>query len=201
MVDTFSSNDVDKNLAQRNALRIKLRAERRALTEHQQEQAASKLQGHVLDALKRLNTPNPLQRVAGYLAFQGEINVSPVMSALRATGVTTYVPMLDGETLAFAEWSEHTPYTSNRFGIIEPKVAKSTWLSAHELDVVLVPLVAFESSGQRLGMGGGFYDKTFATRREQSAPPWLIGVAHQLQRVESVYADWWDVPLDAVVTD
>lgn len=203
MVDTFTSESLgsNQNQQQREALRKRIRAARLALTDEQLSDASEALKNKVLKTLSQLDNPNPIQRVAGYLAFQGEINVSPIMDALRSDGVFTYVPMLDGDTLAFAQWSEHTPTRTNRFGIIEPTVPKSEWLSASEMDVVLVPLVAFEPSGQRMGMGGGFYDKTFAVRREQNAPPWLIGVAHQLQRVDSVYAQWWDVPLDQVITD
>jgi len=123
------------------------------------------------------------------------------MQALRNKNITTYVPMLDGETLQFAPWSEHTPYSTNRFGIIEPEVPQNQWVTAEQLDAVLVPLVAFDNSGHRMGMGGGFYDKTFSNRRNQPGPPWLIGVAHELQRVDTVYPEWWDVTLDKIVTN
>lgn len=204
MVDTPTNNSLENNAERgkqvRDDLRKRLRAARIALSEEALADAAQALLPKVLATLTRRKTTTPLTRVAGYLAFQGEIDVSPVMQALRAKNITTYVPMLNGETLQFAPWSEHTPYTTNRFGIVEPEVPKQLWVSAEQLDVVLVPLVAFDNDGHRMGMGGGFYDKTFSHRRKSPAPPRLIGVAHEFQRVETVYPQWWDVTLDEIVT-
>jgi len=193
VVDTFNNSS-----EQRDALRKQLRDKRRALNETALQTAADALTPHVLATL---DTLGPLRKVAGYLAFQGEIDVAAILDELRRQSVTTFVPMLQGETLAFAEWSDSTPTTVNRFGIVEPEVPEPDWINADTLDAVLVPLVGFDAKGQRMGMGGGFYDKTFANRKNGQAPPWLIGVAHSIQQVETVYADWWDVPLDAIVTD
>ena len=213
MVDTFTNKSLGNNSDgsegsnpehrsdARNALRKNLRDARRALSQQALDEAADALLPNVLGALHQLEVNQPLSRVAGYLAFQGEIDVAPVMRALRDRNITTYVPMLDGEVLQFAPWSDQTPYTTNRFGIIEPTVPKEQWLSAQQLDAVLVPLVAFDNEGHRMGMGGGFYDKTFAHKRDQLSPPWLLGVAHELQRVESVFPEWWDVKLDNIITD
>lgn len=201
MVDTFTDNSLNNGGEQaRVQLRKKLCAARRSLDNDAQATAAEELLPKALTAINNLETSKPLTRIAGYLAFQGEIDVSPVLQALRAKDITTYVPMLNDETLLFAPWSENTPYTSNRFGIIEPSVPKQQWISAEQLDAVLVPLVAFDNDGHRMGMGGGFYDKTFARRLKQPGPPWLIGVAHEFQRVDTVYPEWWDVKLDSVLT-
>ena len=205
MVDTFtdpsSEEKDDSNKNTRDALRKQIRAARSSLSKQQLAQAASALLPNVLAAIDNLNTTNPVSRVAGYLAFQGEIDVSPVMDALRTNHITTYVPMLDGQTLQFAPWSDKTPFTPNRFGIVEPDVPRHLWITANQLDVVLVPLVAFDNTGNRMGMGGGFYDRTFAHRRKNPGPPWLIGVGHEFQRVKSVHAQWWDVALDKVLTN
>jgi len=199
VVDTFTPMDATKQ-QQRDALRQHIRAKRRSLSNAQLSTAASQLQPKVLSALHDINANFPLKRVAGYLAFQGEIDVNPVMDTLRIQGVQTYVPMLTGETLKFAAWSTNTSYTQNRFGIIEPKVPESEWIDANDLDAVLVPLVAFDKLGNRLGMGGGFYDKTFSHRQSKPAPPWLIGVGHALQQVDDVFEDWWDVKLDQTIS-
>jgi len=173
---------------------------RRSLNEEQLNKAASSLQPKVLSALSEISTHHPIRRVAGYIAFQGEIDVSPILDSLRAEDIQTYVPMLNGETLQFARWSPQTPKTLNRFGIIEPNVPKSEWIDADGLDAVLVPLVAFDEHGNRMGMGGGFYDKTFANRQIKPAPPWLIGVAHTIQRVDQVFEESWDVKLDQIIS-
>lgn len=141
------------------------------------------------------------QKIAGYLAYAGEMPVTKTLSYCRSKGSQTYVPMLNGETLMFAEIHEQTPMIKNRFDIEEPDVAKSEWLEPCDMDVVLVPLVAFEASCNRMGMGGGFYDKSFAMRRDSVSAPLLLGVAHAFQEVQSVYPEWWDVPLDKIITD
>jgi len=200
VVDTFTLKDSANNQQQRDALRKKIRQSRRALNAEQLKKAASLLQPKVLNALAEIHTKHPLKRVAGYIAFQGEIDVSPALDSLRAKGIQTYVPMLNGETLQFAPWSADTPRTQNRFGIIEPCVPKSQWVDADDLDAVLVPLVAFDKHGNRLGMGGGFYDKTFSSRQTTTPPPWLIGVAHSIQRVDKVFEENWDVKLDQIIS-
>ena len=209
MVDTFTNDKLENNSGNgsekaqqaRAKLRKHMRAARKALDEKTQAKAANALLSNVMAALAQHETTKPLHNVAGYLAFQGEIDVSPVMQALRAKSIATYVPMLDGDILRFAPWSEQTPHTTNRFGITEPLVPENQWIPADKLDAVLVPLVAFDNAGHRMGMGGGFYDKTFSQRRKLPGPPWLFGVAHELQRVESVYPEWWDVKLDNILTD
>ncbi len=201
MVDTPSQNGGSEHEDARQELRQRLRYARKSLTAQALQQAAANLQPNVMAVLDSVQQTTPLNRVAGYLAFQGEIDVCPVMDALRVNGIETYVPMLNGETLQFALWSPNTPRTTNRFGIVEPSTPKTEWLDASAMDAVLAPLVAFDERKHRMGMGGGFYDKTFANRRRSSPPPWLIGVAHQLQQVPTVHSDWWDVPLDHIVTD
>lgn len=141
------------------------------------------------------------RKIAGYLAIQGEMPVTTTLHYCRTRGSHTYVPMLNGETLMFAELNEHTPMITNRFGIEEPEIPKSDWLSPSDMDIVLVPLVAFDSNCNRMGMGGGYYDKSFAYKSDKQTPPLLIGVAHAFQEVQCVYPQWWDIPLDRVVTD
>jgi 5-formyltetrahydrofolate cyclo-ligase len=91
----------------------------------------------------------------------------------------------------------------NRFGIPEPAVARRDWRSARRLDVIVAPLVAFDRSGRRLGMGGGWYDRTLGFRRFHASfrRPWFIGLAYGFQEVARLEADAWDVPMDAVITE
>ena len=90
---------------------------------------------------------------------------------------------------------------TNRFGIPEPDLSADSLLAPAEMALVVVPLLGFTRSGQRLGMGGGFYDRTFAFRRERAAPPWLVGAAYSFQELEQLKTEAWDVPMDAVVTE
>ena len=93
------------------------------------------------------------------------------------------------------------PMTNNRFGIAEVNLPVSQAIAVSKLDVVLLPLVAFDLKGNRLGMGGGFYDATFSHLRANKNRPTFIGLAYELQKLESLPSDSWDLPLDGVCTE
>ena len=104
---------------------------------------------------------------------------------------------------AIKPWQRSTPMAPNRFGIPEPDLPAASRCPVLALDLVLVPLVAFDEAGNRLGMGGGFYDRTFRYLRHRTCwrRPHLVGIAYDAQRVPAIDARRWDVPLDAVVTE
>lgn len=107
---------------------------------------------------------------------------------------------MPSDTLRFARWHDGARLHRNRFHIPEPR--RQARLSARALNVVLLPLTGFDASGNRLGMGGGFYDRTLAfKRRHRKARPLLVGVAHACQQVSTLPAEIWDVPLAMIVTD
>lgn len=105
--------------------------------------------------------------------------------------------------MVFAKSHPEVEYELNRFGIPEPKASPRQTLKALELDLLLLPLVAFDSKGNRLGMGGGYYDRTLAHLNRQKGwrRPRIIGLAHELQRVDGLKNNAWDVPLDGIITD
>src|SRR3546814_13859404 len=72
---------------------------------------------------------------------------------------------------------------------------------AEDMALVVAPLVAFDAQCHRLGMGAGWYDRSFAFRRDRAAPPWLVGAAFATQQVDSIAAQSWDVRMDAVSTE
>ena len=90
----------------------------------------------------------------------------------------------------------------NRFGIPEPDVRGGGLIAARDLDLVIVPLLGFDKACNRIGMGGGYYDRSFAFARrlEHISAPFMLGFAHEAQRVESLQVRPWDIPLDAVAT-
>ena len=180
----------------RTTLRQQLRQRRRDLTAAARIAAAEALAGRIL-ALPFL----PRQgHVAGYWAMDGEIGLH-VLQLRLPPGLVWCLPVLAGEVLRFAPWRPGEPLVSNRYGIPEPDVAPSSALSAQELALAVMPLVGFDARGQRLGMGGGWYDRSFAFRRDRAAPPWLVGAAFDAQRVDALAVEAWDVPLDAVCTE
>jgi 5-formyltetrahydrofolate cyclo-ligase len=105
--------------------------------------------------------------------------------------------------LRFAELRDDTRLVADKYGILEPAGGFRNTVPAHALDLVLVPLVAFDLDGRRVGMGGGYYDRTFEYLRWRRCwhRPRLVGVAYEMQRVAHIDEDTWDVPLHAIVTE
>ncbi|MGY6553976.1 MAG: 5-formyltetrahydrofolate cyclo-ligase [Wenzhouxiangella sp.] len=181
----------------KQALRRQMLAARQALDNTQRERLDLLLCGQVM----RYVEGRPGDRLAAFHAFGGEPELQPALSALDAAGYQIHLPILQGRQLLFRRWTRGAVLTKNRYGIPEPLAG--TPCGAEELDCVLMPLVAFSVSGARLGMGGGYYDRTFAFRRDAQAAcvPQLVGVAYCLQQVDGLPVEPWDVPLDAVITD
>lgn len=145
------------------------------------------------------------RKIAAYLTHRGEISLASWISSNRARN-RIYLPMLYESIeprLRFARLTDQTAWKRNRFGITEPDMKWKHTLHARQLDVVLLPLVAFDRNGHRIGMGGGYYDRTLSFRRARShwLKPLLIGVAHSIQEHPQLQPTHWDVPLDAVITE
>jgi len=185
------------SLLPRDTLRRELRAKRRALPAAIRIAAAEALAARLL-TLPYAPVSGP---VAGYWAMDGEIALHAWQ--MRLPRECTYcLPVLhDDGRLRFAPWRAGAALSTNRFGIPEPDVPASSLLAAEAMALVVAPLVAFDARGHRLGMGGGWYDRTFAFRRERAAPPHLVGAAFAAQQVESVFPESWDMPLDALCTE
>ncbi|HCW89157.1 MAG TPA: 5-formyltetrahydrofolate cyclo-ligase [Marinobacter sp.] len=185
----------------RAGLRKRLRRARNALSPQQQRHAAERL------ALNLLKLPdlNRARHIAVYLPNDGEIDPHPYMAAARRKGIRLYLPvlhpLLQGR-LVFSPWYDGIELVCNRFGIAEPPFHTGLRRPPWALDAVLFPLVGFDEFGGRLGMGGGFYDRTFAfSRLRPRLAPKLIGLAHDFQKVEKLPVEPWDVPLHGIVTD
>lgn len=180
----------------RSALRAELRARRRALPARERMAAAETVAAR-LRALPELQG-----YVAGYWACDGEL---PLHALLAGPQPFVYcLPVLTaGKRLRFAPWRAGDPLVQNRYGIPEPDLAPTSLLAPEQLDCVLLPLLGFDRHGQRLGSGGGYYDRSFAFLRESASPrrPCLIGVGYALQEVDALAAEAWDVPLDALVSE
>jgi len=141
-------------------------------------------------------------RVAAYFAVNGEIGLEPLIDHALSKGKQVYLPNLDQQSLRFSPYFQTQKMRINKFRLPEPDVDESEMLLPDELDLVLAPLVVFDADCNRIGMGGGFYDRSFSFRKNPATKkPVLIGVAHELQRVERLVPQDWDVRLDMVVTD
>jgi len=176
-----------------------LRAERRALTNVERKRAA-RAAARQLAATRLFRA---CRRIACYLPNDGEIDPSSVIERIWSMGKTAYLPVLARDRLWFAPAPPGMQLKPNRFGIPEPVVTRSRLVRANRLDLILLPLVAFDLHGNRLGMGGGFYDKSLEFRRGRSGfrAPHLLGLAYDFQKIERLPINDWDVPLDGFVTD
>jgi 5-formyltetrahydrofolate cyclo-ligase len=184
----------------RNELRKHLRLVRRSLPEPQQalaaEQIAKKLQSSPW-LKKRLDSSPPANiNIALYLSNDGEISPDVFCHYLWSLGVKVYLPIINGETLLFGLYNADTQWQQNQFEIDEPVDLNP--LPPEQLHMVCLPLVGFDKTGGRLGMGGGFYDKTFAKKAKHTV---LVGLAHDCQQVTKLPIEHWDVPLDGIVTE
>lgn len=178
--------------AQKAALRRELRERRRSLSAREQAAAAKS----IASIVQQLPGWSEARHVALYLAADGEIDCAVVAAAARQDGKNLYLPVINTDnSLGFAAWDEDEPLLENRFGIPEPPVHAARCPLA-TLHIVLLPLVGWDNDGGRLGMGGGFYDKTLAGVHG----PLLAGLAHDCQRTHKIPREAWDVALDFVVT-
>ena len=178
----------------RRALRASLRERRRALPAPTRIAAAESLANQLL-ALPFMPDSG---HVGGYWATDGEIGLH--VWQLRLPPLLHYcLPVLheDG-SLRFAPWKTGAALITNRYGIPEPAVEAGTLLGPEQMALVVLPVVGFDARGHRLGMGGGWYDRSFAFRQSQPPPPWLVGAAFATQQLEHVETRDWDVSVDAV---
>ncbi|MGA1071657.1 MAG: 5-formyltetrahydrofolate cyclo-ligase [Pseudohongiellaceae bacterium] len=183
-------------------LRAHFRAERRSISLAQQHESAQQLAAH----FRRSAAFHHAESIAFYLAADGELSVEFLLEAALAAGKRCFLPVakIDDCSMRFLRYEgDASSLTANPWGILEPDPSCDT-IAATDLDLVLVPLVACDKHGNRLGRGKGFYDRAFEFMRASSAPanpPLLVGIAHECQICATPLPHGsWDVPLAAVAT-
>lgn len=189
-------------LLPRPQLRRLLRKARRALTKSEQRQAAKGL-------LRQLAQDPRFRRakhISLYLPTDGEIDPRLLLREAQRRGKATYLPVLSAwprTKMVFQRIRPGEKLKPNRFRILEPRANLARQRKVWALDLVLLPLVGFDDVGGRLGMGGGFYDRSLAylARRKSWRKPTLLGLAHECQKVERLAQASWDIPLHGTVTD
>ncbi|MFY8326495.1 5-formyltetrahydrofolate cyclo-ligase [Pseudoalteromonas sp. ZZD1] len=187
----------------RAQIRQEIRKKRNSLSKIEQKIAAKQLKVNFIQHLKTTKSAKN-SHIGIYFSNDAELDTSLLIKELWSKDHTLYLPVIhpfNGTTLYFQRYEENSPMRPNRYGILEPKLNCSQICPLQDLDYLLMPLVAFDSNGNRLGMGGGFYDKTLARyHNENWQKPQLIGLAHQCQHVESLPVESWDVPLNLIIT-
>lgn len=191
----MTGHETDDPKAAKKALRQNMQARRRAL------QANVRTAAHT-GLLTRLRD-DPVWTdggvVSGYWPLDDEFDIRPVLTLLADRDVTVGLPVVvaTGQPLVFRRWTPDTRMSLDRFGISVPPSESEVVVP----DVLLVPLLAFDREGRRLGYGGGFYDRTLAQLRSSPGAVLAFGVAYAMQQVPRVPHDRFDQPLDGVVTE
>lgn len=200
---------------QRSRIRSEIRARRRSLLAETRAAATDR----IVSRFASLAGFRQARRLAGFLAFDGEADPLELMITAHRAQKEVFVPVIIGkkQPLQFCPWEPGIKMRRNHFGIDEPDVPRENWIEAKDLDLVICPLVAFDLCCHRLGVGGGYYDRSFGFlngRSTDSRPkssflqvgpgfpmPLLAGFAFDLQRIPMIQPQPWDVFLDLVVTE
>lgn len=185
-------------MTERHHIRQQIREARRRLSHTEQQAAAHAIKDRVAA------TPHLAQagKVALYLANDGELDPHPLINWYWSQGAQVYLPVLHHFSpghLMFLRYDPDAQLIANRFGIPEPRLDIRLLLPKQQLDVIYTPLVAFDAAGNRIGMGGGFYDRTLAGWHQGTGPR-PVGLAHDCQQLSAIPVDHWDVPLPELLT-
>ena len=184
-----------------NPLRLSMRAQRAQLGELVQQLAADS----AFYLAQNSNLLDNVQHAAFYHPYMGEISPLRLMEQAMSQDIHCYLPSMSEEReqpLVFRRINNETELKQHHWGIVQPG-EDAEEIAAQQLDLVLVPLVAFDRQGNRLGMGKGYYDRTFAflNQPQRTDKPRLIGMAYDFQEVAQLTPNRWDVALDGLLTD
>ena len=185
----------------RSLLRTELRARRRALSAYERASASRQF----ARILRRSKLLRPGKHIAVYAAHDCEADPSAIVRLARRNRCELYLPAIANyrrRRMEFRSYAFDTRLRRNRYGIAEPG-RSAPRIAVRHLDLVLLPLVAVDPSGTRLGTGAGFYDRCLQHLRagRRWRRPKLIGLGYEFQRVAGLAARTWDVPLDALLTE
>ena len=185
------------NARSKAALRKQLRQQRSDLPQLRQAAASRQLAQHLL----HLPCFHRSRHLALYWARGGEIDLGPLLSICWRGGKSVYLPAIKKQgQMEFRRYRPGDPLQPNRFGIPEPaRAAKPR--DALQMDIILAPLVAYSRSGSRLGMGGGYYDRSLQRLQKRKGRPLLIGAAHSFQEIDVIPEDHWDIALHGIITE
>ena len=199
---SYSEEQIQSDIQlNKKKLRTSIRKQRRSLSHLEQKRASKNL-------IKQINQSKLLfkhQHIALYLGNDGELNPEALIKMFWKKKKHVYLPVLhpfNMNTLCFCRFEPKSKLIKNRFGILEPDFKHSRNIPKRFLSLVLMPLVAFDKAGNRMGMGGGFYDRSFSYKKSSKHyKPKLIGIAHAFQEQKFLPLEKWDIPLEGVLTD
>lgn len=185
-------------MSHQSEIRKRIQTKRQSLTKQQQTNYSAQICQQIVNSGVLDNAGH----IAFYLPVRGEADPTPLQLIDAYQDKHFYLPILSEHKenhLAFARYDENTKMVLNRFRIPEPDVTTASLLhDPSQLDVVIAPLVGVDSRGNRIGMGGGFYDRTFAFKKDENSSPLLIGFAYDFQLIEPQTPQDWDVAVDQI---
>jgi 5-formyltetrahydrofolate cyclo-ligase len=188
----------------RDVLRQEIRYQRSLLSADQQAEQSLLLSKRLI----KEQVVKGVKHIAIYLANDGELNTQPFIDWCWQNNITVYLPVIhpfSKNNLLFLKYAETSILVKNKYGILEPKLNVQDIITVAQLDIIFTPLVAFDTYGNRLGMGGGFYDRTLSAwyaqyQQNKQAKPLPIGLAHDCQKVNTIPFESWDIPLPKIIT-
>ena len=187
----------------KSQIRRKIRTLRKNLTETEQIRSATAITTFIANLVNSEQTTK-ISRIALFLSMDGEIGTHDAITQLWQMDIEVYIPRIhpfNPQQLLFIQYCADTPLKRSPLGMLEPELNCSKICPLAELDIIFTPLVAFDTQGHRLGMGGGFYDRTLAHHYHQHQQrPAIIGLAHDCQQVDKVPVELWDLPLKQIIT-
>ncbi|MEP1386020.1 MAG: 5-formyltetrahydrofolate cyclo-ligase [Paraglaciecola sp.] len=180
-------------------LRLQFRQKRQQLSTAQQHQASEQVLDTCLQQLHLQQT----NTIACYLANDGEIDPRCIIEYCWQHQKRVLLPVLHPFSkghLAFVEYHPNSVMVANQYGIKEPVITSRNICPLADIDLIMTPLVAFDAAGNRLGMGGGYYDRSLVPIKRDKLNTQLIGLAHTCQQASSLETNHWDIPLHGIAT-
>lgn len=181
----------------KHVLRSRLRQQRCAITEQTRIEYDESIRQYLLELINQLK----ICTIAGFWPFNGEPDLVPLFRQLLDSGCDLALPVVSTRQkglMQFCQWQRDVPLVKNRFGIFEPQGRR--FLNPHDFDLMIIPLVAYDRLGNRLGMGAGYYDRHLESLRDCPSPV-RVGVGYSLQQIKSMDRNAWDIPLHGVVNE
>jgi 5-formyltetrahydrofolate cyclo-ligase len=173
-------------------LRTRMRAVRKVLPISACEERSARANARVLE----LPEFAAASCVLGYVAMRKELDPSALLRAAAEQGKLVALPRVDGEALTLHEYTPGAELEESGWGVLEP-LASAPRIATGRVEIVIVPALALDETGQRLGYGRGFYDRLLP----QMPAAFRVGVTYDFQLVPEIPADAHDVPMQCVISD
>lgn len=182
---------------------------RKSLRTHRQQLSREAVTDASVAVAKKILLLSEFQKAkhtAFYAAQENEIDLSIIFHKALALNQSLYLPVFSEQNtrcLSFYRIDRQTTYVKNQFSIDEPVINHEKIMPPEQLDVIFLPLVAFDAQCHRVGRGAGCYDRClgFTLQTPKNKRPILIGLAYEFQKVEKLIPESWDVPMDYVATE